>query len=225
MACWADFGRRNFQEGDLLFRRGRGYISLARLGSCLVARLCDSPFSHVAVVVLVQGNAWVYDMGEDGLRKMPFEVWMLDTLEDTLAVKRLKPLYKDCVPQVLAFLEEVFQAEIPFDFDLALANEKYYCTELVERAFESAGLSLSSPVPIRCLPHYKRYSWLVPFTCTLTEVRVREPIYVSGNQCYGIYSSPLLDLVYQHQNVTRKIQTGKPPVCGSGGKRPIISNQ
>jgi hypothetical protein len=213
MAHWAEFGQQYLQEGDVVFRRGHTYALGSRLGSNLIARLCASPFSHNGIVCFEDGKPWIYDMAEEGIRKMPFEAWMLDTARHALAVKRLKPAYRDRIPFILAFCETAYRREVSFDYALKLDNDQFYCTKLVEKAFAFAGVSLSEPVPIRCLPNFCWYRWLTPLTERVTGIRVNEPIYTPGNACFGTYNSPLLDLIYQDEAATKALRHSKPPTC------------
>jgi hypothetical protein len=129
------------------------------------------------------------------LRKIPYEFWALDVAAGTFAVKRLRPEYRPCIPQALAYCEAQWLRQPPFDNNLHLDDEELYCSELVEKAYRSAGLVLSEPTKIRCLPHYRRFAFLTPFTDAFTEVRVDEPVFSIGNPCYGTFGSPCLELV------------------------------
>ncbi len=156
---------------------------------------------------------------EEGVRKMPFDVWMLDARAHSLAVKRLKPAYHDHIPQVLAFCEQAYLARVPFDRALSPGDDSFYCSELVERAFAAAGVPLSAPVPICCLPHYRRYQFLAPLAKRIAGIETDTPVYVAGNACFGTYSSPLLDLVYEHQHATRILTQSEPPRCATAELR------
>ena len=162
MTCWAEFGRHYLQPGDVVLRRGRASCPTALLGSSLISSLCDSPFSHEGLVCFEDGHPWVYDMAEEGTRKMPFEVWMLDTVNDTLAIKRLKPAFRDRIPGIVGFCETAYQCEVPFDYAMTLDDDRYYCTELVEKAFASASLPLSRAGPDPVPPWFSEMSVVYP---------------------------------------------------------------
>ena len=214
MAAWAQWARANVQEGDLLFRYGHSIRVTNRLANRLTTGLSDNRFTHNALAFYQGGEVWVYDVQvePEGVRKMPFEFWMLDTVPDTLAVKRLPPCYRPCIPQALAYCEAAWLRQPPFDSALRLDDERLYCSEMIEKAFRSAGLSLSDPIPIRCLPHYHRYSFLRPLAERLSEIRVDQPVFALGNQWYGTYGSPCLQLVYGGDNRKHK-GPPKPPTC------------
>ena len=90
MARWNRWGRDVLREGDIVFRLGdaramHGILAL----SWFIARATDSPFSHTGIVAIEDGSPMVYDCSSDGVRLMPFEVWMLDCV-GPMGVKRLK---------------------------------------------------------------------------------------------------------------------------------------
>ena len=114
----------------------------------MIEHFTDSPFSHDAIVRWQGDTVWVYDAEAEGMRKLPFEVWMLDVADETLTVKRLQPGHGDCIPQVLAYCEEIYQRDVPFDRAFGVDDTEFYCSELIEKAFRAAGLCLSEPVPM-----------------------------------------------------------------------------
>jgi hypothetical protein len=213
MAAWADFARAHLQEGDLLFRLGRSYRLTGIFTSRLLAKISDGSFSHNGLVHWEGDTAFVYDAEQEGIRKVPFEFWMLDVADDTLAVKRLRPEFRHAVPRALAYCEDAYQRQVPFDLALSLDDERLYCSEMIEKAFASAGLPLAAPVPIRCLPRYARYGPLRPLVEALTEIRVDIPVYALGNERYGTYGSPCLELVYRGRGVNRYGRGFKAPTC------------
>lgn len=71
---------------------------------------------------------------------------------------------------------------------------------------------LSEPLPIQCLPHYKRRLPLVPVAYAFSKLRVYVPIYALGNPCYGTFGSPLLETVYE-QSPDKREDRRRPPIC------------
>lgn len=213
MACWAEFARQHLQDGDVLFRRGRSVGPLGNAASRFIANITDSPFSHDAIVCWQGDSVWIYDAEAEGTRKMPFEVWMLDVADETLAVKRLQPEYRDRIPNALAYCEDIYQRNLPFDRAFGVDDTEFYCSELIEKAYRAAGLCLSEPVPIRCLPNYARWRWVMPLGALTRGLRVDTPIFVPGNECYGTYGSPYLETVYVTDCVAQSLQGRKGPSC------------
>jgi hypothetical protein len=198
LAEWEEFGREHIEDGDLLFRYGVSYAVRGRLASCLTAAVSDSPFTHDAIAHWEGDQLYVYDIvpAPEGARKIPFAFWALDNAPHSLVIKRLKPEYRCHIPAALAYIEDVYLRQVPFDTALHLDDERLYCSEMIEKAFRSAGLVLSDPVPIRCLPRYAPYAVLRPLAERFADVDVDEPVFAVGNAHYGLFGSPRLELVY-----------------------------
>mgnify|MGYP001483034217 CR=1 FL=1 len=71
---------------------------------------------------------------------------------------------------------------------------------------------LSEPLPIRCLPHYRRWLPIYPLLIAFSEIRVDVPLYALGNPYYGTYGSPLLETVYEQRPDPREGRR-QPPTC------------
>lgn len=199
MAEWAAFARDHLQDGDILLRYGTSGTIRGRLANRLLTGVSDSAFTHDAIVFHEAGKVFVYDNGpapENSVRKLPFEFWMLGVVPGTLTVLRVRPPFQNCIPAALAYCEDAWLRQVPFDSAMRLDDYRLYCTEMIEKAYRSAGLALSDPLPIRCLPRYNHYRWLRSLVERFTEIRVDEPLFALGNACYGVYSSPYLELVY-----------------------------
>jgi hypothetical protein len=212
MSCWAAFGRQHLQDGDILFRKGRCYFFDGACSSSFFADISDSPFSHEGIVHWQDGAVWVYDVDGEGVRDIPFEFWMLTVAQEMFAIRRLKAPYRDRIPQVLAFCREQYLQEIPYDRTFGSGDARLYCSELVEKAFRSAGLALSEPVAISRLPNFDRYRALGPLVEALTPIRLTTPVFVPGNASYGTYASPFLEPVYESTAVTEALKTRTRPV-------------
>ena len=215
MAEWADFGRRTIQDGDILFRYGYSYRPYEIVTSRVIAGVEDDRFSHNGLAHWEGDTLYVYDAEPppQGVRKIPFEFWMLDTANDSLVVKRPRPEYGCFIPQALAYCEDAWLRQVPFDTALRPDDERLYCTEMIEKAYRSAGVVLSEPLPIRCMPHYRRWLPIYPLLVTFTEIRVDVPVFALGNPHYGMYGSPVLETVYE-QSPDRREGRSRPPICG-----------
>jgi hypothetical protein len=226
MAAWAEFGRRHVEESDLLFRYGLSNTLTGKLQTRVLTQITASRFSHDAIAHREDGALYVYDAQPEpeGIRKMPFALWMLDVADGSLVIKRLLPPYRHLVPAAVAYCEEAWARQVPFDPGLRLDDERLYCTEMIEKAFRCAGLALSEPVPIRCVPDYRRYAVLRPLVERFTEIRVDEPAFAPGNCYFGTFSSPYLETVYdaggRHQG-----PRPKPPTCPPVPFRSAVSSQ
>ncbi len=214
MAEWAEFGRKHIQDGDILFRYGKSYKPYEIFTSRLIAGIEDNRFSHDGVAHWEGDAVYIYDAEPEpqGIRKVPFEFWMLDTADESLVIKRLRPEFRECIPQAIAYCEDVWQRQVPFDSDLKPDDDKLYCSEMIEKAYRSGGVVLSQPLTIRCMPHYKRWLPIKPLVTALSKIRVYVPVYALGNQYYGTFGSPLLETVYE-QSPDRRWDRREPPTC------------
>ena len=215
MAEWAAFGRRYLQDGDILFCRGAATSLDGRCITRFFADVTDSPFSHEGIAHWCDGTVWVYDVKAEGVRDMPFEFWILDVAEHSLAVRRVRPIYRDRTPQAVAFCRECYLRQVPYDMTFSLDDDALYCAEMVEKAYCAAGLPLSEPVPIRRLPNYASYRLLVPLVELCTDIDPDTPVFAPGNEYYGTYSSPYLEEVFQCEEISEALRMCKAPVAES----------
>ena len=95
-----------------------------------------------------------------------------------------------------------FEQQIPFDFEFRLDDSAFYCVELTEKAFRSQGLKLSEPVKIGDWEHLGDYPLTALATPVVTKlfltepISLEQPVYVPGNDREGVWSSPLLETIY-----------------------------
>ena len=207
----AHFAHEHIQSGDISFPP-RPFLCTLRgeLTSIVLAGVNDGRFSHVAMACWEGDELWIYDVEIRGVaRKVPFVLWMLDVQGDSFAIKRLIPEHRHRIPKAIAFCDDAYQRHVQFDFKLSLDDDRYYCTEMVEKSLLSTGLSLSEPVQICRLPGYRRYRALVPFVELYLRINVHTPVFAVGNEHYGTFSSQHLKLVYEGPELD-KPERGKP---------------
>jgi hypothetical protein len=119
-----------------------------------------------------------------------------------VGVKRLKPEHRRHVPGVVASCRQVFERQVPFDFEFRTDDDALYCVEFTEKAFRSQGLALSAPVQIADwdeLAHYPLAVLSLAYFSGLVLDRpfsLDQPVYLPGNERQGVWSSPLLETVY-----------------------------
>ena len=197
MAVWDDWGRRNLRDGDILFRMGDARAASGVFPfSKVSAAIADSRFSHTGIVAIEAEGPVVYDTTTTGPQRQPFPIWVLDT-RGSFAVKRPKPAYQASAATAVAFCRDVYQRQVPFDFNMKLGDDRFYCIELTERSYRQAGLPLSQPIRLDHLPRYAEYPWTVRLMKLATSMVPHQEAYIIGNERVGIWSSPVLDLVYE----------------------------
>jgi len=206
--AWA---REHLQPGDILFRRGDSRRLRDRVNDAVQMGLSDSNVNHAGVVCRVGDAVWVYDAqpNPERIRKIPFEFWMLETVPGTLVVKRPRRESQPAVPAALAYCEQAWCRQPPFDWALNLDDARLYCTELIEKAFRAGGVALSDPVMPRCLPNWPWFRPLGWLAAVFTEIKTDHPAFAPGNAAFGLYGSPHLETVCGDTTRDRH----KPPVC------------
>ena len=209
MAQWDRWGHTVLRDGDIVFRLG----DARTLGGCFplswfIATATGSRYSHTGIVAIEDGSPVVYDCSSAGIQRQPFPVWMLDCL-GPLGVKRLKPDHRRHIPAVLGFCRDVFEKQVPFDYEFLIDDSKLYCVEMTEKAFRSQGLVLSEPVRIgdwENLVHYPltAMAFLQCSGLALEQpISLDQPVYLPGNETQGIWASPLLETVYPRKTDQR----------------------
>jgi hypothetical protein len=197
MIAWDAWARGNLRDGDILFRMGDARAALGLFPfSRISAEMADSRYSHSGVVALEGGEPVVYDTTKTGPRRQPFAVWVLDTVGD-FAVRRPGPAIQKSVPRALAYCRDVYRRQVPFDRGFAMGDDRLYCIELTERAYRSAGVTLSEPIRIEQLPRYHEFPNIVRLVRLFTALDPGQWSYIIGNDRVGIWSNPELKLVYE----------------------------
>lgn len=197
MSAWDAWGRANLRDGDIVFRMGDARLAFGLYPfSKISAEMAGSRYSHTGIVAWEDGEPMVYDTYKSGPRKQPFRIWVLDVAEG-IAVKRPNANHQPFVNDAVAFYRETYRRQVPFDSRLSLGADRFYCIELTERAYRSAGLVLSDPVRIDHLPRYRDFPKAVWFATHFSPIRPHQSAFVIGNDSVGIWSSPALDLIYE----------------------------
>lgn len=202
MKHWQRWGETTLKTGDVLFRQGDGRLLFGHYPfSRFLANVTGSAYSHTGIAVIENGEPYVYDTTKAGVRRQPFYVWVLDN-KTGIGVKRVKPENASKVPAVVAYLHGVYEKQVPFDYLLNPSDDALYCVEMTEKAYRSAGLQLSEPVPLN---HAERYE---EFPLNIMGLKVvagflldgdlddKTPIFMPGNERHGIWSSKDLTTIY-----------------------------
>jgi hypothetical protein len=195
MKHWQEWGRANLKNGDILFRRGDarllfGYFPMSRF----LANCSNSPFSHTGIVSFEEGEAFVYDMTKAGCRKQPLSVWVLDNV-GPFGVKRPKPSKQSCASSSVDFCRSIYERQPPFDYDLGLDDKAFYCMELTEKAYRSAGMKLSDPIRLGDMDRAPEFPICIFTFSVLTPLTLEQEAFFPGNEHNGIWSCRDLETV------------------------------
>jgi hypothetical protein len=202
MSEWDAWGRKVLRDGDLVFRQGDarllfGYFRFSRF----LATTSGSPYSHVGVVAVEDGEPVVYDTTKAGVRRQPFHIWVLDNVGG-IGVKRLKKEHESHIPGIINWLHQTYEDQVPFDYVLGLDDSALYCVEMAEKAYRAEGLTLSEPVKLGDMENSTKYP-IVMFSLQFLsrwvvgqQVTFEQPVFLPGNERHGIWASPLLETVY-----------------------------
>lgn len=196
MKKWDAWGRRNLRDGDILFRLGDARALQGRFPfSRFLSRISGSPFSHTGIVEMEQGAPFVYDMTNFGPRRQPLHVWVLDNI-GAFGVKRVKPDHADVIPKALKYCRDIYERQVPFDFDLQIDDRALYCVEMTEKAYRASGLPLSEPLRLGDMENIGQFPFTVMLILQVTDLTLEQPVYFPGNDHHGIWSSSHLSTVY-----------------------------
>jgi hypothetical protein len=218
MTQWDKWGRAVLKDGDIVFRRGDARMLFGRFHfSRFIALVSGSEYSHTAIVAIEKGTPVVYDSTKAGVRRQPFSVWVLDNT-GPVGVKRLRPDLKSHIPGVVAYCRKVFEAQVPFDFDLGLDDSALYCVEMTEKAFRSEGLVLSSPVKMRDMENFYRYPIRIMIIRACSRLALGHVLsldqaaWFPGNERHGIWSSQYLVTIFP-----------PPPTADAASRKPVAA--
>ena len=200
MEQWDRWGRAVLREGDVVFRRGdarllHGYFPFSRF----IANASNSAYSHTGIVAIEDEGPVIYDTTKSGVRRQPFAVWVLDNV-GPFGVRRPRGDAREAIPRILAYCRDVFERQVPFDDLLEIDDKALYCVEMTEKAFRSAGLTLSEPVLLGNMERAAEFPICMLAFTYLSPLKIDQPVFFPGNERHGIWSSPLLQPVYPPQS-------------------------
>lgn len=135
--------RKALQSGDIIFRRGRDAVS----GMVLAADGRTS-FSHVGIVITKAEAVWVIhaspaegDETDGRVKVEPIEVFASTERASEIGIYRVRKIADTTIARVIK--EARSYVGRPFDVKFDISDEsQLYCTELVWRAYQVAGVEL-----------------------------------------------------------------------------------
>lgn len=134
------------QDGDLILRRGTDLVAAA-----VIASERGSRFSHVGVIVIEEGHPVVIhalppDAMGHGVRREPLERFLGPTQTTDVALYRIPALSREARARLRTYVTA--RLDVPFDARFRYSDDAaLYCTELVLKGFQAAGIDLTAALP------------------------------------------------------------------------------
>lgn len=152
------FDKELFQDGDLLFRKGKGIFS----GFFSAAGKEKSSYSHVGLVSIKGNKIFVIhteasELTGIGFAKIePIDVFLDDDNAYYASLYRLKGNTEIYGKNAVKIAETFVKMHIPFDtaFDMK-TEDKLYCTELVWLAYKKVGINIVKDLDRLEIPVFK----------------------------------------------------------------------
>jgi len=121
------------QDGDIVFHTSRSDQSVA------IQKATHSKYSHMGIVFLLDGNAYVYEAIKT-VRYTPLEKWAARGLGGHYVVKRLRDADRILFADAIAKLRRTASkfAGKPYDMAFEWSDDSIYCSELVWKIYERA---------------------------------------------------------------------------------------
>lgn len=124
-----------FQEGDIVFQ-----ASVSRQAP-LLALLTASEFTHCGLISIKNGKPYVIE-AVSKVREIPVDQWISKGKGKKYAVGRSKiNLSKDDKKALILYARQ--QINKDYDFLFQWSDENMYCSELVWKAYQNAGIEIS----------------------------------------------------------------------------------
>jgi len=121
------------QDGDIVFHTSRSDQSVA------IQKATHSKYSHMGIVFLRDGNAYVYEAIKT-VRYTPLEKWAARGRDGHYVVKRLRDADRILSADAVAKLRLTASkfAGKPYDMAFEWSDDSIYCSELVWKIYERA---------------------------------------------------------------------------------------
>ena len=185
--------REVIEEGDIVFRLSNTQLAGGLFDfSKEVAKATQSDFSHAVLVYRVEDDGVILaDVTPRGLERRYLIDWYLDPSKNVV-ITRLKPEYQFIKPMIMAKLKEYIEADPIYDTDFVPFDKQLYCTELVDEIFREVGYPLADRIKIKDFPESKI---LFAMSCLVSGVDIETETVVAGNERFGLFSSPMLEVI------------------------------
>ncbi len=121
------------QNGDIIFHTSRSAQSVA------IQRATNSQYSHMGIVFLKEGKAFVFEAVEP-VKSTPLNEWIARGVKSRFVVKRLRNADQVLTAAALARMQEEGERfrERHYDIYFEWTDDRVYCSELVWKIYERA---------------------------------------------------------------------------------------
>ncbi|MFW6019523.1 MAG: YiiX/YebB-like N1pC/P60 family cysteine hydrolase [Bacteroidales bacterium] len=156
---YTDSDNITFHSGDIILRRGKSLVS-----QLVLLRDKASEYSHIGVIVIKDEQPYVIHAVPGEAEKHEPEYVKMETVKEFLDVKKsadfavytLKEDYRRYRQKVADKALTYVKNHVEFDSEFNLEDEsKLYCTELIWRAYNYAGINLANSIDKINSPFYK----------------------------------------------------------------------
>ena len=177
-----------FQDGDIIFQESRSSQSEA------LRLAMHSLYTHVGVIFFNEDEPVVYE-AVGPVKYTPLEKWIRQGVDGHFAVKRLyyadRYLTEDGIAELRRAGEKY--AGLPYDFHFGWSDDRFYCSELVWKMYESA-----FGIQIGALQKFSDFDLSAPEVIRILKERFpdgipEDEVVISPT---GIFESDLLITVY-----------------------------
>lgn len=132
-ACSVGRAAENLRDGDIIFQTSKSGQSLA------IQRATNSPYSHMGLVVLRDGEPFVFEASAT-VRFTPLKAWIERGDGGRYVVKRLRDADTRLTPAVLKKARALARKLEGKKYDLTFewSDDRMYCSELVWKIYKRA---------------------------------------------------------------------------------------
>jgi hypothetical protein len=216
---WDDWGSQQLKSGDVIFILGNSRVFMGLLNfSTFSTEIAASPFSHVGIISIEDGQPYVYDTVSGGPRRKELGWYVSRNTIQCVAFRRPRPEHTHHIPQVIEFCQQVYKDRVPYDEGLVWGNDKYYCSEFVDMAFREQDIPLCDLTAINELPNFDALpAALAMLIESTTPISPEQEVLFPGNDSYGIWSSQELTQLLPPQSPTEVPRIAAASVTLSSG--------
>lgn len=137
----------SFNNGDLILRRGKSFIS-----QMVLLNDRDSEYSHIGIIVVKDSIPWVVHAVPGEAPEGEPEYVKMETVKSFLCVEKSADFavfspqekYRDMAEKAAQYARHYYNEKVVFDASFSLKDHnRLYCTELIWRAYLKAGINLA----------------------------------------------------------------------------------